>query len=282
MLHNASVPCFLSCNNFAWNFWTAGLSCGEAFWETWFFRRAYNLFLLQNPLNQLFEYLRLVTVQNFSNIIFFSFDRNHHPFIPFPRLICSWNCLKSSSSRREYWAFLPRMFLLLLFCFLIFSSPATQFLKCFLLTLNLLAVCNIFLLLLYYHSTKLSLNSRVSERRVCFKPLKESRGTMLIQTIKTAKIWLLWKTKINKFHNLRSQRYHDKLRALEGTWVLGGCLEIPCKYFPDGPVLHETFVCNELQRKRLKNKGVLSPRGYIWGLRGRGLIYGTIFVLVLW
>ena len=148
MLHNASVPCFLSCNNFAWNFWTAGLSCGEAFWETWFFRRAYNLFLLQNPLNQLFEYLRLVTVQNFSNIIFFSFDRNHHPFIPFPRLICSWNCLKSSSSRREYWAFLPRMFLLLLFCFLIFSSPATQFLKCFLLTLNLLAVCNIFLLLL--------------------------------------------------------------------------------------------------------------------------------------
>ena len=52
MSHNANVPRFLSRNNCALNFCTAGLSCDGAFWETWVFRQSDNLFLLQNPLNQ--------------------------------------------------------------------------------------------------------------------------------------------------------------------------------------------------------------------------------------
>ena len=86
-----------------------------------------NLFLLQNPLNQRFEYFQLATAGYFSNMIFFTFDRNYHLFIPFPRFLCSWNCRKSSSFRKGYWAFLHRTFLLILFFFLRFSSWAIQY-----------------------------------------------------------------------------------------------------------------------------------------------------------
>ena len=115
-------------------FWTPGLSCDEANWEKWVFRRSDNLFLLQIPLNQLLQYSKLVTAGYFSNLIFFAFDRNNHLFILLPRFICSQNCLRSSSSRRRYLAFLPRTFLILPFCLLIFSYSAIQFLICFLST----------------------------------------------------------------------------------------------------------------------------------------------------
>lgn len=144
MSHNSNVPRFLSHSNFTWNFWTAGLSCDAAFWETWVFRWTDNLFLLQNALNN----WKLVTVGYYSNMVFFNFDRNQHLFRLFPRFSCSQNCHKSSSSRRGCWVFLPLTFLYLLFGFLIFSSPVIQFLICFLSTLNLLAISNIFLSLL--------------------------------------------------------------------------------------------------------------------------------------
>ena len=144
MSHNTNTSYFLCRNIFVWNFWTADLSCDEAFWETWVFRRSYNLCLPQNPLKQLFQYLKLVAIGCFSNMTFFAFDRNHHFFILFPTFLCPRNFRKSSSSKREYWDFLPHTFLLLLFCFLIFSSPASQFFICFLSSLNLFVVAMFF------------------------------------------------------------------------------------------------------------------------------------------
>ena len=37
-----------------------------------------------------------------------------------------------------------------------------------------------------------------------------------------------------------------KHKSTEETWVPGGGIEIPCKYFLYGPVIHKTFACNEL------------------------------------
>ena len=61
--------------------------------------------------------------------------------------ICSRYLLKSSSSRRGYWAFLPVHFCFYLFAFCFFS-PTIQFLNCFLPILNLFVVYNRFLPLL--------------------------------------------------------------------------------------------------------------------------------------
>ena len=36
-----------------------------------------------------------------------------------------------------------------------------------------------------------------------------------------------------------------KRKAPEGTWVLGGGIEIPCKYFLYGPVIHKKIVRKE-------------------------------------
>ena len=40
----------------------------------------------------------------------------------------------------------------------------------------------------------------------------------------------------------------EKCKAPEGTWVLGGSIETPCKCFLHRPVVHETFIRNELRR----------------------------------
>ena len=60
----------------------------------------------------------------------------------------------------------------------------------------------------------------------------------------------------------------EKRKAPEETWVIGAGTEIPCKYFLYGPVIHKTFIRNELRRKRLKNNDVfyycISSWAYIW------------------
>ena len=40
----------------------------------------------------------------------------------------------------------------------------------------------------------------------------------------------------------------EERKAPEGTWVLGGGIEIPRKYFLYGPVIHKTFVRKKLRR----------------------------------
>ena len=132
----------------SWNFWTAGLGCGSAFWKTSFesILTKGQFFSPTKSIKQRLEYLKLAIVGYFSNMIFFALDKNHYLFIHLPRFLCLRNSHKSSSSGRGYWAYLPRIFLLLLFCFLMLPSPAIQFVTCFLSILNLFAVCDIFLL----------------------------------------------------------------------------------------------------------------------------------------
>ena len=38
----------------------------------------------------------------------------------------------------------------------------------------------------------------------------------------------------------------ERHKAPEEIWLLGGGIEIPCKYFLYGPVIHKTFIRNEL------------------------------------
>lgn len=78
---------------------------------------------------------------------FFAFNKNHHLVMHLPRQLGSRYLLKSSSSRRGYWAFLPVHFCFYLFAFCFFP-PTIQFLNCFLPILNLFVVCNRFLPLL--------------------------------------------------------------------------------------------------------------------------------------
>ena len=41
----------------------------------------------------------------------------------------------------------------------------------------------------------------------------------------------------------------EKRKVAEQTWVIiGGGIEIPCKYFLYGPVIHKTFLRNELRK----------------------------------
>ena len=64
---------------------------------------------------------------------------------------------------------------------------------------------------------------------------------------------------------------NEKHKAPEGTCVLGGGIERPCKYFLYWPVVHNMFVRNELQEKRVKSKGVFYS-----------CITYPYFVLVFW
>ena len=38
----------------------------------------------------------------------------------------------------------------------------------------------------------------------------------------------------------------EKRRAPEGTWVLGGGIELPCVYFLHGPMIHKQLVRRKL------------------------------------
>lgn len=57
-----------------------------------------------------------------------------------------------------------------------------------------------------------------------------------------------------KVYRVNTTMLNEKHKAPEGT--CGGGIERPCKYFLYGPVVYKMFVRNELQEKRVKNKGV--------------------------
>ena len=60
-----------------------------------------------------------------------------------------------------------------------------------------------------------------------------------IQEALTSKLFTLmqeWKT-----YKVSATISGEKRKAPEGTWVLGGGIEIPCKYFLYGTVIHKTL-----------------------------------------
>ena len=59
-----------------------------------------------------------------------------------------------------------------------------------------------------------------------------------------------------KIHKVSATISGEKRNIPEGTWVFGGDIEIPCKYFLYGPVIHKTFV-----RILIKRLCVMSYKG---------------------
>jgi hypothetical protein len=63
------------------------------------------------------------------------------------------------------------------------------------------------------------------------------------------KSWKVWK--------ITAVITGQQRRAPEGTWVLGGGIELPCTYYIYGPKLHKKYVCDSLRQNREELSSVL-------------------------
>lgn len=74
----------------------------------------------------------------------------------------------------------------------------------------------------------------------------EALAAILYPLIKT---WKIWKVTVVITGQHR--------KAPEGTWVLGGGIELPCTYFLYGPKLHIRFVRDMLKHNHDKHSNLL-------------------------
>ena len=109
------------------------------FCEAWFFLRNDISFNQQNPADRVADILKVSICSRYVLLMIrFAFVLNHHHLIRFPFCLVSKNLLYDSFSIIGNITFPCRVDHVVRFCFCITSSLFTQFLICFLSTLNLL------------------------------------------------------------------------------------------------------------------------------------------------
>ena len=105
-------------------------------------------------------------------------------------------------------------------------------------------VCNFEYHVGQYLLCKMEPTNKHSQNAIAVK----KRSNVIYHVPEALAFKLFTSMKEGKVYRVNATIPDEKRKAPEGTWVLSGGIEIPCKYFLHGLAVHETFIRNELRR----------------------------------